>query len=153
MLMSSFILVLGSTLLGLSYTRASFVTAVAIYTLGTGLPVVMQAYISNLVDKGRLARVLSALSMFAVAGKLAATSLGPYIFKLGIDSGKEGLRGFLFFFCAALFLGSIVTVSVVALRARETEHGLEREETYFQLQDMARERTEQGIQRSEAHAI
>ncbi|KAI9745860.1 MAG: hypothetical protein M1818_000541 [Claussenomyces sp. TS43310] len=118
MLGSCFILIAGSTFLGLSTTGGTFILAMAIYTLGTGLPTVTQAYISSLVESDKVARVLAALSTFAIAGKLAATSLGPLIFGLGINSGRVELTGLLFYFCALLFIGSIVAVSLVVLRTK-----------------------------------
>ena len=68
-------------------------------------------------------RVLAALSMFAIAGKLAAMSLDPYVFGLGINSSREGLKGLLFFFCVVLYIGSVVTVGLVAVRTRKTQKG------------------------------
>ena len=67
-----------------------------------------------------MARVLAALSMFAIAGKLAATSLDPYVFGLGINSSREGLKELLFFFYL-VFIGSVVTVGLVAMRTRKTQ--------------------------------
>ncbi|GAB7352402.1 hypothetical protein MBLNU459_g2830t2 [Dothideomycetes sp. NU459] len=118
MLFSSCILIIGSVCLGFSATSWGFMLAMAVYTLGTGLPVVAQALISSLVEKDRLARVLSALSIFAIAGKLAATSIGPVVLSFGIDSGKESLKGALFFFSSALFFVAAVTISLIAARKR-----------------------------------
>lgn len=116
MLGSCLVLIIGSILLGLSATGVTFILAMAVYTLGTGLPTVTQAYISNLVDKDNVASVLAALSTFAIAGKLAATSFGPYIFGLGISSGEDKLKGLLFYFCAILFMGATITISFVVRR-------------------------------------
>ena len=116
------ILIGGSVLLDLSATGPTFLIAMAIYTLGTGLPIVTQAYISNLVEKEHVARVLAALFMFAIARKLAATSLDPYVFGLGINSSREEFKRLLFFFYL-VFIGSVVTVGLVAMRTRKTQKG------------------------------
>lgn len=126
MLWQALILTVGATLIGLSDSKIYFFLAMSIYTLGTGLPTVMQAYISNLVDKHHIGRVLSALSVFAVAGKLLATSLGPYIFGYGIQSESEIMKGFLFFLCGVLFVVSGITVGLVALRSRKVLKARER---------------------------
>ena len=118
MVLSSLILITGAILLGLSPTGTAFVIAVVFYTLGAGLPVILQAYIAGLVGQDQVARVLATLSTFAVAGKLAAVSLGPAVFNVGVASDIEALKGLLFFFCALLFVGSITAVGMVASRNR-----------------------------------
>lgn len=117
MILSSLILITGSICLGLSTTGRAFVIAVAFYTLGAGLPVIIQAYIANHVGKDQTARVLATLSTFAVARKLAAVSLGPAVFNAGVASDFEELQGLLFFFCAILFLGAVVAVAIIASRS------------------------------------
>lgn len=78
----------------------------------------MQSYISNLVDTKRVGRVLSALSVVSVVGKLLATSLGPFIFGVGIRSGNEEWKGLLFFFSAILFVVAGIATGLVAMRVR-----------------------------------
>lgn len=152
MLASSLVLIVGSVFLGFSATGTIFLISMAIYTLGTGLPVVTQAYISNLIEKERLARVLAALSMSSVAGKLAATSLGPYIFGLGINSGKEELKGLLFFFCAVLFGGSVVTVGLVTIRTRKANRRLQVSDDDVQLQEILSESQENSQSQTDTRA-
>lgn len=151
MLASSLVLIVGSIFLGFSATGTTFLISMAIYTLGTGLPVVTQAYISNLIEKERLARVLAALSMSSIAGRLAATSLGPYIFGLGINSEKEELKGLLFFFCAVLFGGSVVTISLVAIRTRKANRRLQVSDD-VQLQEILSESQENSQSQTDTRA-
>lgn len=99
-----------------------------VYTLGTGLPVVAQALISSLVEKDRLAGVLSALSIFAIAGKLAAMFVGHVVFGLGVSAGKETLKGALFFLSSALFVCAPVAVGLVAVRKGLVGLGAHRDE-------------------------
>ncbi|EME48156.1 hypothetical protein DOTSEDRAFT_21864 [Dothistroma septosporum NZE10] len=81
------------------------------------MPAVMQAYIANLICKASLGRLLAIVSLFQVGGKIAASALGPVIINAGIDSGREELKGAIFFFAAVVFVASAVALGIVALRA------------------------------------
>lgn len=120
MLLSVTLLIAGSIFLGLSATPPHFVAATCIYTLGAGMPAVMQAYIANLVQKSSLGRLLAIVSLFQVGGKMAASALGPIIINAGIDSGNDNLKGAVFFFAAIVFACSASALGVVALRAGVT---------------------------------
>lgn len=121
MLLSVIFLSTGSTLLGLSTNAYNFIAATCVYTLGAGMPSVMQAYIASLVEKSALGRLLAIISLFQVGGKLTASAVGPVIINAGIDSGNERLKGAIFFFAAVVFLFAASGLGVVALRARRTK--------------------------------
>ena len=107
--------------MGLSATASHFLIATCIYTLGAGMPAVMQAYIANLVQKRSLGRLLATVSLFQVGGKIASSALGPIIINAGIDSDDERLKGAIFFFAAIVFALSASALGLVALRAGVTK--------------------------------
>ena len=125
MLLSVTLLIAGSIFLGLSATAPHFIAATCMYTLGAGMPVVMQTYIANLVQKSSLGRLLAIVSLFQVGGKIAASGLGPIIINAGIDSGNENLKGAIFFFAAIVFAFSASALGMVALRAGVTKSQVE----------------------------
>lgn len=118
MMLSACILIVGSVLLGFTTSNATFLSAMVIYTLGTGLPVVTQTYIANSIGKQRMGRVLAIFSMFAVLGKMAAAGLGPHVFSAGNNANNQMLKGLIFWYGSSLFGVSIAAVSAVALRNR-----------------------------------
>ncbi|CAK4031165.1 MFS general substrate transporter [Lecanosticta acicola] len=117
MLLCLVFLEVGSVLLGLSATAVQFIGATCVYTLGAGLPAVVQTYIANLVDKTGLGKVLAIVSLFQVAGKIASSGTGPVIIAAGIDSGNEQLKGALFFFAALVLLFAAASLGIVVFRA------------------------------------
>lgn len=122
MLLSLAFLEAGSVFLGLSATAAQFIAATCIYTLGAGLPAVIQTYIANLVEKSGLGKVLAMISLFQVAGKVASSGIGPVIISAGIDSGNEQLKGALFLFAALVLLLSGVCLGIVVSRVGIQKH-------------------------------
>lgn len=113
---SSFILTIGSILIGCSSTSVAFVLAVVFYLFGEGLPTATQAYIVSMIDKTKVARVIATLSMASIGGKVIASLLFPKVLAIGLDSYVNILVGLPFFVSAALFVLSAACVTMVGLR-------------------------------------
>jgi hypothetical protein len=112
MIGSSIVLSGDAVLVGLSSTSAAFLVGMVIYTLGEGISVATQAYITSVIDKSYLARVMAVLSIAAAGGKAIASGLFPQVLALGLDTHIKELIGLPFFVAAGLFLiaGGCVTI-------------------------------------------
>ena len=128
MIFSSLVLIAGSILLGASATITTFLAALVIYVLGEGLPVATQAYIASLIEKRKLARVLSVLSIATTGGKMVASGIFPKVLGWGLDSGVEILKGLPFFESAVLFLIAAGAIGAVGWRERKSNGKEEDEE-------------------------
>jgi len=118
MIGSSVVLAGGAVLIGFSSNTITFLFGMVIYTLGEGLPVATQAYITSVIDKYYLARVMSVLSIAAAGGKAIASALFPQVLALGLDTHVSLLVGLPFFAAAGLFVIAGGCVVVVGLRVR-----------------------------------
>ncbi|KAF1991067.1 MFS general substrate transporter [Aulographum hederae CBS 113979] len=116
MMGSATFLSVGATLIGFSGSSAAFVGAVVVYLFGEGLPTATQAYIVSLIEKDKVARVMTTLSITSIGGKLVASVLFPKVLALGLDSGVPVLVGLPLFVSAGMFVVSAVCVSVVGVR-------------------------------------
>lgn len=113
---SSFILTVGSVLIGFSFTSGTFIAAVILYLFGEGLPTATQAYIISLIDRAQVARVMATLSMASIGGKVIASVLFSKVLAIGLDTNVDVLVGLPFFVSAGLFVLSATCVTVVGFR-------------------------------------
>jgi len=113
---SSFILTVGSVLIGFSSTSGTFIVAVILYLFGEGLPTATQAYIISLIDRAQVARVMATLSIASISGKVIASVLFSKVLAIGLDANVDALVGLPFFVSAVLFVLSATCVAVVGLR-------------------------------------
>lgn len=118
MIGSSVVLCGGGVLIGLSSTSAVFLIGMVIYTLGEGIMVATQAYITSVIGKSYLARVMAVLSIAVTSGKAIASLFFPQVLALGLDTHIEELVGLPFFVAAMLFLVAGGCVVIVRLRTR-----------------------------------
>jgi hypothetical protein len=116
---SSLLLTLGSLIVGFSNTAAMFITGVVIYLFGEGLPTATQAFIVSLVEKQQVARVMAALSITSIFGKLMASILFPKVLAWGLDSHVDVLVGLPFFVSAGMVVVSATCFSVVGVKMWE----------------------------------
>ena len=114
MLFSALLLTIGSIVIGFSTTTQAFFFGLLVYTLGGGLTVATQVYISALSDKTKLARTLASLSIATIGGKVLASALFPKVFAAGLDDGRERMKGLPMFAAAGLFAVSSLIITVVA---------------------------------------
>ena len=114
MLFSTFLLIIGSIAIGVSETVHAFFLGLFVYTLGGGLTVATQVYISALSDRRKLARTLANLSIATIGGKVLASALFPKVFAAGLDDGRELMKGLPMFAAAGLFAVSGLAITVVA---------------------------------------
>lgn len=122
MILSLLFLLSGAILLGLSSTAPFFLASMALYTLGAGFTVTAQSYIATRIAPRNLGKVLSALSLAAMAGKVAASAVWPVALAWGLDAAARGagewVKGTPMFLFAAGFAGAGVGIVLVALRER-----------------------------------
>ena len=115
MLFSTFLLIFGSIGIGLSATVPVFFLGLLVYTLGGGLPVATQVYISCLVEKSKLARTLASLSVATIGGKVLASALFPKMMAVGLDDGRDWMKGLPMFASAGLFIVAGLAIILVAI--------------------------------------
>lgn len=114
MLFSTFLLIVGSVIIGFSATVPVFFLGLLIYTLGGGLAVATQVYISSLSDKQNLARTLGSLSMVTTIGKALASAIFPKVMAAGLDDGRDWMKGLPLFTSACLFVVAGLAIVIVA---------------------------------------
>jgi MFS family permease len=114
MLFSTFLLIVGSVVIGFSVTVPVFFLGLFIYTLGGGLTVVTQAYISSLSNKKNLARTLASLSLVEIGGKALASALFPTVMAAGLDDGRDWMKGLPLFTSACLFVVAGLAIVIVS---------------------------------------
>ncbi|MCJ1231381.1 hypothetical protein MMC12_008058 [Toensbergia leucococca] len=116
MLFSTLLLIAGSIVIGFSRTVPIFFLGLVVYTLGGGLSVATQVYISSLTDKDKLARTLAGLSVATIGGKLLASGLFSKILAAGLDDGREWMKGLPLFMSACLFILAGLAIIIVSIR-------------------------------------
>ena len=119
MLFSTFLLIFGSIGIGFSATVPVFFLGLLVYTLGGGLPVATQVYISCLVEKAKLARTLASLSVATIGGKVLASALFPKTMAVGLDDGRDWMKGLPMFASACLFIVAGLAIILVAITVGE----------------------------------
>ena len=119
MLFSTFLLIVGSIGIGLSATVPVFFLGLLVYTLGGGLPVATQVYISCLVEKAKLARTLASLSLATIGGKVLASAFFPELMAVGLDDGQDWMVGLPMFASAGLFIVAGLAIIIVAITIGE----------------------------------
>jgi hypothetical protein len=125
---SSVFLTIGALTTGLSNSTRTFVFGTIVYLLGEGLPTATQAYIVSLVEKEKVARVISTLSMTSISGKLVASLVFPKVLAIGLDSHIKALIGLPFFVSAGMFGISSLCFGIVGLdmwKSQDWSNGVE----------------------------
>ena len=127
MLFSALLLFCGSIAIGFSATVPEFFLGLIVYTLGGGLSIAIQVYVSNLVNKSKLVRTLASLSVATIGGKLLASVLFPMVFAAGLNDGRDWMKGLPMFVSAGLFAVAALAIVAVAVATGESsmEHSRE----------------------------
>ncbi|KAI9821930.1 MAG: hypothetical protein M1827_002512 [Pycnora praestabilis] len=101
---STGLLTAGGVLTGLSTSNYTFLAGISVYTLGEGFPTAMQAYTASMIERSKIARVLSTLSLAQTVAKLIVSLAFPKVLAVGLDSHVPALVGLPCFAAAVLFV-------------------------------------------------
>ncbi|KAI9774273.1 MAG: hypothetical protein M1840_004167 [Geoglossum simile] len=116
MAISTLLLIVGITTVGLSWNVAIFLGGLVVYSLGEGLSIAIQGYIISAVDSSKVARILSLMSAAKTAGKMIASAFYAKVLAWGVNTHIGVLIGLPCLVSAGLFAICGVLVIVHTLR-------------------------------------